>query len=65
MEIMSRGLSGFEVKCMKFEGLKFWRWHIIEDEQLYRWEDVIQKIRTPKFFKRGYCIIRVTSLVYN
>lgn len=35
------------------KGKKFWRWPVVKDEQLYRWEDVVKKIEVPKFMKKG------------
>ncbi|CAB3221328.1 unnamed protein product [Arctia plantaginis] len=55
-EVLSVFEDGLMVRCMK-QGLKFWRWPNIKDEQLYSWEDVIQKIKTPKLVKRGNYII--------
>ncbi|CAG9796386.1 unnamed protein product [Diatraea saccharalis] len=55
-EVLSVFEDGLMVRCMK-QGVKFWRWPNIKDEQLYRWEDVIQKIKMPKLVKRGNYVI--------
>ncbi|KAL4720760.1 hypothetical protein ACJJTC_007605 [Scirpophaga incertulas] len=55
-EVLSVFEDGLMVRCMK-RGLKFWKWPTIKDEQLYRWEDVIQKIKMPKLIKGGNYVI--------
>lgn len=55
-EVLSVFEDGLMVRCMK-QGSKFWRWPNIKDEQLYSWEDVIQKIKTPKLVKKGNYVI--------
>ncbi|CAH0554936.1 unnamed protein product [Brassicogethes aeneus] len=51
-EVLSVFEDGLMVRCMK-QGVKFWRWPYIKDEQLYKWEDVIQKIKPPKRAEAG------------
>lgn len=51
-QIISECAEGAMVSCMK-KGKKFWRWPVVKDEQLYRWEDVVKKIEVPKFMKKG------------
>lgn len=55
-EVLSVFEDGLMVRCMK-QSVKFWRWPNIKDEQLYRWEDVIQKIKMPKLVKRENYVI--------
>jgi hypothetical protein len=35
------------------KGKSYWRWPAIKDEQLYKWTDIVGKIETPKFIKKG------------
>lgn len=51
-KVLSTCDEGLMVEVMK-KGAKFWRWPAIRDEQLYRWEDLIQKINVPTFQKKG------------
>lgn len=51
-QITSEHAEGVMVNCMK-QGKNFWRWPLIKDEQLYSWENVLQKIEIPKFVKKG------------
>lgn len=51
-EIISFSEEAALVKCMK-RGIKFWKWPAIKDEQLYAWNDVLQKIKPPTLIKRG------------
>lgn len=64
-EVLSVFEDGLMVRCMK-RGLKFWKWPAIKDEQLYRWEDVIKKIKIPKLVKRGnYVITELDDFTIN
>ena len=56
-QISSVSEEGALVKCMA-RGCKAWKWPTITDEQLYHWNDVLQKIQPPKLIKRGCYFVR-------
>ncbi|CAG9788237.1 unnamed protein product [Diatraea saccharalis] len=51
-EVISLSEEAVLVRCMK-KGKEFWRWPVIKDEQLYRHENIVQKIGFTKFVKKG------------
>lgn len=51
-QITSQNAEGAIVNSMK-KGKYYWRWPLIRDEQLYSWENVVQRIGIPKFVKKG------------
>ena len=55
-KIISMSEEGILVSCMK-KTKEFWRWPVIQDVQLYSWENVICQIAIPMFAKKGCFVI--------